>query len=85
MCRWPGADSAGAYGGPGSRPARSAHNWRLQTPWYSAMPPCASRIADGMAQQVRVDQQDLVEFLGPTKFEDEVALRVGMPGVEADS
>lgn len=41
----------------------------------------AVRIADGLAQEVRVDEQDLVEFLGPAKFEDEVALRVSMPGV----
>ena len=41
----------------------------------------AVRIAEGEAQTARVDTQDLVEALGPTKFENEVALRAGMPGV----
>jgi ATP-dependent Lon protease len=41
----------------------------------------AVRIAQGEAQTVRVDAPDLSEVLGPVKFEQEVALRAGMPGV----
>jgi len=41
----------------------------------------AVRIAEGEAQTVRVDEKDLAEILGPTKFESEVALRTAMPGV----
>ena len=41
----------------------------------------AVRIAEGDAQQARVDAPDLAEVLGPAKFENEVALRAGMPGV----
>ncbi len=41
----------------------------------------AVRIAEDQAQSVRVDAADLDEVLGPAKFEDEVALRAGMPGV----
>jgi ATP-dependent Lon protease len=41
----------------------------------------AVRIAEDQAQSVRVDVPDLEEILGPAKFENEVALRAGMPGV----
>jgi ATP-dependent Lon protease len=41
----------------------------------------AVRIAEGEIQGARVDAPDLVEVLGPAKFENEVALRAGMPGV----
>ena len=41
----------------------------------------AVRIAEGQAQRVRLDEVDLAEVLGPAKFENEVALRAGMPGV----
>lgn len=41
----------------------------------------AVRIAEGQAQTVRIDAPDLAEVLGPAKFENEVALRAGMPGV----
>ena len=41
----------------------------------------AVRIAEGLAQTVRVDAPDLASVLGPVKFESEVALRTGMPGV----
>ncbi|MDO8447394.1 MAG: endopeptidase La [Rhodoferax sp.] len=41
----------------------------------------AVRIAEGEVQAVRVDAPDLAEVLGPAKFENEVALRAGMPGV----
>jgi ATP-dependent Lon protease len=41
----------------------------------------AVRIAEGETQATRVDAPDLSEVLGPAKFENEVALRAGMPGV----
>ena len=41
----------------------------------------AVRIAEGVVQTVKIDEGDLAEILGPTKFENEVALRTGMPGV----
>jgi ATP-dependent Lon protease len=41
----------------------------------------AVRITEGETQTVRVDAPDLAEVLGPVKFEREVALRTGMPGV----
>ncbi|NMM15049.1 MAG: endopeptidase La [Rhodoferax sp.] len=41
----------------------------------------AVRIAEGETQTARVDAPDLAELLGLAKFENEVALRAGMPGV----
>jgi ATP-dependent Lon protease len=41
----------------------------------------AVRIAEGQTQAARVDASDLAEVLGPAKFENEIALRAGMPGV----
>jgi ATP-dependent Lon protease len=41
----------------------------------------AVNIAEGSAQAVNIDETDLVGILGPTKYENEVALRTGMPGV----
>ncbi len=41
----------------------------------------AVRIAEGVARTVRIDEKDLAEILGPTKFENEVALRAAVPGV----
>ena len=41
----------------------------------------AVRIAEGAVQTVKIDERDLAEILGPTKFENEVALRTAMPGV----
>ncbi len=41
----------------------------------------AVRIAAGELAGVRVDEADLAAILGPAKFESEVALRTGMPGV----
>src|SRR5712675_879824 len=41
----------------------------------------AVRIAEGGVQKVRIEEGDLAEILGPPKFEHEVALRAGMPGV----
>jgi ATP-dependent Lon protease len=41
----------------------------------------AMRIAEGGATPVRVDEADLAEILGPVQYENELALRAGMPGV----
>ena len=41
----------------------------------------AVRVAEAQVQQLRVAEADLLELLGPAKFENEVALRAGMPGV----
>lgn len=41
----------------------------------------AVRIAEGEAREVHVNAVDLADILGPAKFENEVALRTGMPGV----
>src|SRR5437773_7486277 len=43
----------------------------------------AVRIAEGAVQTGKIDERDLAEILGPTKFENEVALRTAMPGVAA--
>jgi ATP-dependent Lon protease len=41
----------------------------------------AVTIAEGQATTVRIDEGDLAAILGPAKFENEVALRAGEPGV----
>ena len=41
----------------------------------------AMRIAEGAAQHVRIEPQDLAEILGPPRFEGEVAMRTSVPGV----
>jgi ATP-dependent Lon protease len=41
----------------------------------------AMRIAEGTAQDVRIEPDDLVEILGPPRFEGEVAMRTSVPGV----
>jgi ATP-dependent Lon protease len=41
----------------------------------------AVRIAEGKATDVRVDEGDLAAILGPRRFEAEVAMRAGVPGV----
>jgi ATP-dependent Lon protease len=41
----------------------------------------AMRIAEGVAQHVRIEPGDLKEILGPPRFEGEVAMRTSVPGV----
>jgi ATP-dependent Lon protease len=41
----------------------------------------AMRIAEGQVQHVKVDAGDLAAVLGPKRFEAEVAMRTGTPGV----
>jgi ATP-dependent Lon protease len=41
----------------------------------------AVRIAEGSAQQVKIGGDELAAILGPRKFEAEVAMRSGVPGV----
>ncbi|GBD43495.1 Lon protease 2 [bacterium HR40] len=41
----------------------------------------AVEIAEGRADRVAIDVDDLADILGPPKFEDEVAMRTSVPGV----
>jgi len=41
----------------------------------------AMKIAEGTAEQVRIDAADLQEILGARRFEGEVAMRTSVPGV----
>jgi ATP-dependent Lon protease len=41
----------------------------------------AMRIAEGTAQHVRIEPEDLTEILGAPRFEGEVAMRTSVPGV----
>jgi len=41
----------------------------------------AVRIAEGSTQQVKIGPDDLAPILGPPKFEADVAMRAGVPGV----
>ncbi len=41
----------------------------------------AVKIAEGELTQARIEESDLADILGPAKFENELALRVAMPGV----
>ncbi|HUX25279.1 MAG TPA: endopeptidase La [Burkholderiales bacterium] len=41
----------------------------------------AVKIAEGELSKAKIEADDLAEILGPAKFENEVALRVAMPGV----
>src|ERR1700726_1916619 len=41
----------------------------------------AMNIAEGTAQHVRIEPEDLIEILGPPRFEGEVAMRTSIPGV----
>jgi ATP-dependent Lon protease len=41
----------------------------------------AVRIAEGKAQSVGIDVADIMPILGPPRFENEVAMRVSVPGV----
>jgi len=41
----------------------------------------AVKIAEGAIKQAKIEAGNLAEILGPAKFENEVALRTGMPGV----
>jgi ATP-dependent Lon protease len=47
----------------------------------SVMRHAAMRIAEGLATEVSIGPDDLEEILGPSRFEAEVALRTGVPGV----
>jgi ATP-dependent Lon protease len=47
----------------------------------SALRHAAMRIAEGTAQRVVIGEQDLPAILGAPRFENEVAMRVAMPGV----
>ncbi|MBK8958852.1 MAG: endopeptidase La [Proteobacteria bacterium] len=42
---------------------------------------CAMRIAEGHEQRIEVDSADIATYLGAPRFESEIALRAGLPGV----
>jgi ATP-dependent Lon protease len=42
---------------------------------------CAMRIAEGHEQRIEVDSADIAAYLGAPRFESEIALRAGLPGV----
>src|ERR1700726_895616 len=41
----------------------------------------AMKIAEGSATEIRITPEDLIEILGPPRFEGEVAMRTSIPGV----
>jgi ATP-dependent Lon protease len=41
----------------------------------------AMRIAEGATPPIRIDADDVASILGPTRFENEVAMRTSVPGV----
>ena len=41
----------------------------------------AVRIAEGKATSVKIDEEEVVEILGAPRFENEIAMRVSVPGV----
>jgi len=41
----------------------------------------AVRIAEGHGGSIRIDEQDLIDVLGPPQFESDVAMRTSVPGV----
>jgi ATP-dependent Lon protease len=41
----------------------------------------AMRVAEGAAEHVRIEPENLVEIVGPPRFEGEVAMRTSVPGV----
>jgi ATP-dependent Lon protease len=41
----------------------------------------AMRVAEGAAEHVRIEPENLAEILGPPRFEGEVAMRTSVPGV----
>src|SRR5678815_3804565 len=41
----------------------------------------AVRIAEGKATSVKIDEEEVVEILGAPRYENEVAMRVSVPGV----
>ena len=60
---------------------REAGVRQLEREIGSTLRNAAMRIAEGTAQQVRIEPKDLTEILGPPRFEGEVAMRTSIPGV----
>src|SRR5499427_11136636 len=60
---------------------REAGVRQLEREIGSTLRNAAMRIAEGTAQQVRIEPEDLAEILGPPRFEGEVAMRTSIPGV----
>jgi ATP-dependent Lon protease len=60
---------------------REAGVRQLEREIGSVLRSVAMRIAEGTAQHVRIEPEDLTEILGPPRFEGEVAMRTSIPGV----
>jgi ATP-dependent Lon protease len=60
---------------------REAGVRQLERELGSVLRSAAMRIAEGTAQHVRIEPEDLTEILGPPRFEGEVAMRTSIPGV----
>jgi ATP-dependent Lon protease len=60
---------------------REAGVRQLEREIGSVLRSAAMRIAEGTAQHVRIEPEDLTEILGPPRFEGEVAMRTSIPGV----
>jgi ATP-dependent Lon protease len=60
---------------------REAGVRNLERELGSTLRNAAVRIAEGTAQQIRIDGEDLHGILGPRKFESELAMRTSVPGV----
>ncbi|WP_026638660.1 endopeptidase La [Bordetella petrii] len=60
---------------------REAGVRQLEREIGAALRHAAMQVAEGMTAQVRIDAADLPPILGAQRFENEVALRTGLPGV----
>lgn len=64
-----------------SRYTREAGVRNLERDIASVCRATATEIAKGSKRKVNIDKNDLAKILGPAKFESELALRTGVPGV----
>ncbi len=60
---------------------REAGVRQLEREIGAALRSAAMRVAEGTAQHVKIEPDDLAESLGPPRFEGEVAMRTSVPGV----
>src|SRR5690349_7175910 len=60
---------------------REAGERQLEREIGAVLRSVAMNIAEGTAQHVRIEPEDLAEILGPPRFEGEVAMRTSVPGV----
>jgi ATP-dependent Lon protease len=60
---------------------REAGVRNLERELGSALRHCAMKIAEGRAEEISIGTDDLASALGARKFESEIAMRAGLPGV----